>query len=172
MTTIFTTGHSNTPAEVLLSQLAAARIKTLVDIRRYPGSRRNPQYSSTALGASLKDACIDYRHFEALGGRRKPRPDSPNAGLTSDQFRGYADYMDTPEFDAAVARLVELADAAPTAVMCAEAVPWRCHRSLLADALVARGHEVIHLIGGAQKRHRPTPVARIEDGRVTYPALL
>ena len=117
-------------------------------------------------------AAIDYRHFEALGGRRRPRPDSPNAGLTSDQFRGYADYMDTPEFDTAVAALLELADAAPTAVMCAEALPWRCHRSLLADVLVARGHEVVHLIGNAQKRHQPTPAARIEDGRVTYPALL
>jgi uncharacterized protein (DUF488 family) len=172
VTTVYTTGHSNTPAEVLLSQLKAAGIKTLVDIRRYPGSRRNPQYGCAALAAALKDAGIDYRHFEALGGRRRPQPDSPNAGLTSDQFRGYADYMDTPEFEAAVAALLELADAAPTAVMCAEAVPWRCHLSLLADALVARGHEVIHLIGNAQKRHQPSPAARIEDGRVTYPALL
>jgi uncharacterized protein (DUF488 family) len=110
--------------------------------------------------------------MEALGGRRRPRADSRNFGLTSDQFRGYADYMESEEFEEAASSLVECADSAKTAVMCAEAVPWRCHRSLLADYLVAHGHEVIHLYGGKEHRHELMPAARVVKGRVTYPALL
>jgi uncharacterized protein (DUF488 family) len=172
MTRVYTAGHSNTPVQSLIDQLTAAGIKTLVDIRRYPGSRRNPQFSREALAASLNDAGIEYRHFEALGGRRSPASDSANGALTNEQFRGYADYMGTAEFEQAIEALLLLAEEKPTAVMCAEAVPWRCHRSLLADYLTGRGHEVVHLIGGKQTPHHLTAVARIDDGRVSYPALL
>ena len=172
MTTVFTVGHSNTPVEVLINQLLAAEIGFLVDIRRYPGSRRWPQYNLDRLTASLAEAGIAYRHAEALGGRRTPRGDSPNAGLTNEGFRGYADYMETVEFGDALASLLEVASERPAAVMCAEALPWRCHRSLLSDLLVARGHAVVHLYGGKQHPHARTPVARLEDGHVSYPALL
>jgi uncharacterized protein (DUF488 family) len=172
MPTVYTVGHSNTPVQTLMDQLTAAGVRVLVDIRRYPGSRRNPQFGRDALAASLNDAAIAYRHMEALGGRRRPRADSRNAGLTSEQFRGYADYMETEEFEAAVNALLRLAAEAPTAVMCAEAVPWRCHRSLLGDYLSAQGIEVVDLVGGRQSPHRMTPVARIDDGRVSYPSLL
>jgi uncharacterized protein (DUF488 family) len=172
MPTVYTVGHSNTPVQTLIDQLSAAGVQMLVDIRRYPGSRRNPQYGRDALAASLNEAGISYRHMEALGGRRRPRPDSPNAGLTSEQFRGYADYMETEEFGTAANALLRLAGEMPTAVMCAEAVPWRCHRSLLGDYLVAQGNEVVDLVGGKQSAHRMTPIARVDDGSVSYPSLL
>jgi len=172
MTTVYTIGHSNTPVETLIDQLRDAGVRVLVDIRRFPGSRRWPQFNVDRLAASLADAGIEYRHFEALGGRRKAHPDSPNTGLRNESFRAYADYMAEAEFEDAVAELLALAAEKPTAVMCAEAVPWRCHRSLVSDALVARGHEVIHLYGGKQHPHSMTSVARVEDGRVSYPALL
>ena len=172
MATIYTIGHSNTPTEKLLEQLGDAGIKTLVDIRRYPGSRRNPQFNAAALTASLSEAGVDYVHAETLGGRRSASKDSINNALTNDGFRGYADYMREPAFDKAIDNLISMADRAPTAVMCAEAVPWRCHRSLLADALTARGHMVIHLISGKQQPHHLTPVARIAEGELSYPALI
>ena len=171
-TTIWTVGHSNVPVSQLIETLSKASIGLLVDIRRYPMSRRNPQFNSDALAASLREAGIDYRHAPELGGRRTPQPDSFNLGLRDAGFRGFADYMWTPEFDAALAPLLDEADAHPTAIMCAEALPWRCHRSLIADALVTRGVEVLHLVGGKQRPHTLSPYARVQDGRVAYPALL
>lgn len=172
MTTVYTIGHSNTPVDALLAQLSASGIEVLIDIRRFPSSRRNPQFNGTALAASLRGAGIEYQHAEALGGRRDPRADSPNRAIASDQLRGYVDYSTTPEFEAAEQQLLATAAARPTAVMCAEAQPADCHRSLLADALVARGHEVLHIVHGELKMHQLSPIARVEDGRVTYPALL
>lgn len=173
MTTIYTAGHSNTPVEALVAMLQASDIRTLADIRRYPSSRRNPQFNAAALSAALREAGIDYRHFEALGGRRDAEPESPNLALHSDGLRGYADYALTEPFDAAITQLVALADQAPTVVMCAEANPLGCHRSVLADSLTARGHEVIHLVGTRRLPHQLSPLARVVDeGRVVYPALL
>jgi len=172
MTTLYTVGHSNTPSTSLVEALSAEGIHLLVDIRRYPASRRNPQFNSGLLTTTLAEAGIGYLHMEALGGRRRPLADSPNTALTNEGFRGYADYTATEEFEAAVERLLTLAAEQPLAVMCAEAVPWSCHRSILADNLVARGHEVVHLIGKSRKPHVLNPLCRPTDGRVTYPALL
>ncbi|MGE0060266.1 MAG: DUF488 family protein [Dehalococcoidia bacterium] len=172
MTTVYTIGHSNTPVQALLDQLTAAGIEIVVDIRRFPSSRRNPQFNATSLAASLRGAGIEYQHAEALGGRREPLPDSPNRAIASDQLRGYVDYSATPEFEAAEQQLLATADQRRTAVMCAEAQPDDCHRFLLADALVACGHDVLHLVHGELKPHQLSPIARVDDGRVTYPALL
>ena len=172
MTTVWTCGHSNVPAQALLDALKGAGIEVLCDIRRFPMSRRNPQFNHDAMAASLAEAGIEYQHWPSLGGRRSPAQDTTNLGLRDPGFRGFADYMATPEFDAALASLVTLADASRSAVMCAEAVPWRCHRSLLSDALVARGVEVRHIVGSKQRKHALSPHARVQDGRVAYPALL
>lgn len=172
MTTVYTIGHSNTPVGALLDGLRDAGIEVLVDIRRFPSSRRNPQFNAGTLGVTLREAGIEYRHFEALGGRRDPRPDSPNLALSSDAFRGYADHTATPEFDAAVRALIALAEGKPTTVMCAEAHPEGCHRSYLADALLARGHEVIHIVAGKRVRHQMNPLGRVQGDHLVYPALL
>jgi uncharacterized protein (DUF488 family) len=144
-------------------------VGVLVDVRRYPGSRRHPQFAREALARTLAEAGIEYRHEPDLGGHRQPREDSPNTAWRNAAFRGYADHMDTPEF----AQALERVRAAPAraAVMCAEAVPWRCHRQLIADALVARGTEVRHIFGpGRAEPHRLHADARVgEGGRVTYP---
>ena len=169
---IFTAGHSNKPVENLIATLASAGVLLLVDVRMFPMSRRWPQFNRDALAKSLAEAGIDYRHAPELGGRRKPNPDSINLGLRDPGFRGFADYMWTAEFEAAIANLIEEATGRPTAIMCAEALPWRCHRSLISDALLARGAEVTHLIGTTRRPHTLTPAARIRDGRVAYPALL
>ena len=145
-------------------------IGTLVDVRRFPGSRRHPQFNSEALARTLADAGIEYLHLEELGGRRNPAKDSPNGGWQVGQFRGYADHMDSDEFKAGLARLRELAAAGRTAVMCAEAQWWRCHRRLLSDALLVRGHEVIHIgARGEAQAHELTEFAVAEGERVTYP---
>jgi uncharacterized protein (DUF488 family) len=171
--TLYTVGHSNVPAEVLLDILRGAGIKTLVDIRRYPASRRNPHFNSDRLAAALGGIGIAYRHVEALGGRREPDEGSPNTAIREAQFRGYADHMATPEFNEALSIVLELASRAPTAVMCAEALPFKCHRSLLADAVVGRGAHVMHLVGATQRPHEMSATARIDgEGRVSYPALL
>ncbi|MPZ48352.1 MAG: DUF488 family protein [Dehalococcoidia bacterium] len=169
---MWTIGHSNVPGEALLDQLLAAGIERLVDVRHYPMSRRNPQFNRDALAAALGEHGIEYVHLESLGGRREPRPESTNTALINEGFRGYADYMQTPEFDQALADLIDLSRDQPTAIMCAEALPWRCHRSLISDALVSRGIDVRHLLQGAQRPHQLSPHARIVDGRVVYPALL
>ena len=150
--------------------LRAHGVETLVDVRTVPRSRRNPQFNSEALPAPLAAAGIEYVHMHALGGLRRPRKDSPNLAWRNESFRGYADYMQTPEFAAALDSLIELGRARRAAIMCAEAVPWRCHRSLIADALAARGIAVEHIMSeAAAKPHTVTSFARIEDGRVTYP---
>jgi uncharacterized protein (DUF488 family) len=170
--TIWTVGHSNVPFEVLLDALRSADIRLLFDVRMYPMSRRNPQFNRERLSQSLAEAGIEYRHMPSLGGRRKPEAESVNQGLRDEGFRGFADYMQTAEFDAALQELTEAASKARTAVMCAESVPWKCHRSLISDVLTARGVTVRHIIGGQQREHGLTSAARVEGERVTYPALL
>ena len=165
---IYTIGHSTRSAEELVRLLREHGVTRLADVRRYPGSRRHPQFSRESLEATLPHHAITYVHFEDLGGRRRPLKGSPNAAWENEQFRGYADYMATTEFHAAVDRLLASDD--PTAVMCAEAVPWRCHRNLLADELVRRGVEVIHILAaGSAQPHAVNRMARIERDRVTYP---
>jgi uncharacterized protein (DUF488 family) len=164
---IYSIGHSTRTFAELLGLLREHGIKRLADIRRFPGSRRHPHFSKESLSRSLPESGIDYIHVEELGGRRKPADNSPNVALRNDQFRGYADHMITKEFRDAVDALLK--DSRRTAVMCAEAVPWRCHRNLLADDLVRRGVEVIHIIGRDQwQRHELNAIARIEGDRVLY----
>lgn len=164
MPTIFTIGHSTHELDGFLALLRGAEIELLVDVRRYPSSRRFPWFN----GPALAEAVPAYRHEEALGGRRQPAPDSRNAGWRVGQFRGYADHMASPEFQAALDRLLE--EPRRTAVMCAEAQWWRCHRRLLSDALVARGAEVVHLDGrGGSAPHELTEFALVEGDNLTYP---
>jgi uncharacterized protein (DUF488 family) len=168
--TVSTIGHSTHPIEEFIRILEAHGIRRLVDVRTIPKSRRNPQFNKENLAVSLHAAGIDYRHLPGLGGLRHARKDSMNTGWRNASFRGYADYMQTPEFDENLNRLMELASETPTAIMCAEAVPWRCHRSLIADALVARGIVVLEILGIAKAQlHVMTPFARVEGLRVTYP---
>lgn len=142
----------------------------LVDVRSVPASRRMPHFAKAALESSLPAQGIAYLHMPQLGGLRKPKPDSTNAGWRNVSFRGYADYMQSPEFWDAIAELEKLAAGRRVAVMCAEAVPWRCHRSLIADALAVRQDEVRHITGLQEpSAHRLTPFGRVEDGRITYP---
>lgn len=163
-------GHSTRPAEELVELLSAAGVATLADVRTIPRSRANPQFEGPTLARTLARAGIGYVHLPALGGLRRPRPGSGNAGWRNASFRGYADHMLTPEFEEGLCQLRALAREGPVAVMCAEAVPWRCHRSLLADALLARGVVVEHITGrGRTRPHRLTPFARIEGRKVTYP---
>lgn len=169
MNRIYTIGHSTRTLDELVSLLRDHGVTRLADIRRYPGSRRYPHFSRESLEHSLPEAGIAYEHFEDLGGRRRAAKDSPNAAWENEQFRAYADYMGTAPFHAAVDRL--LAGSQPTAVMCAEAVPWRCHRNLLSDELVRRGIEVMHIIAaGPAQLHTLHRMARIEADRVVYPA--
>lgn len=142
----------------------------LADVRTVPRSRHTPQWNREAAAAALTARGIRYHHLPRLGGFRKPRPDSPNTGWRNLSFRGYADHMATADFAAGLEELLTLAHAAPAAVACTEAVPWRCHRSLLADALIVRGIEVRHLVSPTSTRtHALTPFARVEGDRITYP---
>ena len=147
-------------------------MRTLVDIRTVPRSRRNPQFEQTTLSGTLAAAGLGYVHLSELGGLRHPRRDSPNTGWRNASFRGYADYMLTRDFQAGLDTLLGLATKrGPIAIMCAEAVPWRCHRSLVADSLLARGVEVAHIVASRQPSpHRLTPMARVQGTQVTYPA--
>jgi len=173
LSTIFTIGHSTRPIEEFASLLAAHGVEQLVDIRTVPRSRTNPQFNRDALPQSLKQAGIAYLHMPALGGLRRPRPDSPNSAWRNASFRGYADYMQTPEFAEAVVKLIELAGGKQIAIMCAEAVPWRCHRSLVADALATRGVTVEHIMSASNRRpHKLTPFAVAEGVRLSYPGLI
>jgi len=141
-------------------------------VRRFPGSRRHPQYAATALEEVLTERGIEYRWMPELGGRRKPRPDSPHTAWRNASFRGYADHMDSTEFARALDELMELARRRRTAIMCAEALWWRCHRALIADALRVRGFEVMHIFDGSNPVAHPfTPAARIVDGRLSYEAV-
>jgi uncharacterized protein (DUF488 family) len=168
--TVWTIGHGTRPADELVRLLTAHGVRLLADVRTVPRSRRNPQFNRETLPETLAAAGIVYRHLAGLGGLRRARPDSVNTAWRNASFRGYADYMGTGEFAAALEELLALAGAAPTAVMCAETVPWRCHRSLIADALLVRGVDVHHIVGAAADPHRLTPFARLEHGRLTYPA--
>ncbi len=153
--------------------LRAHGVEQLADVRTIPKSRHNPQFNTDALERSLNDAGIRYRHMPGLGGLRHPRKDSINTAWQNAGFRGYADYMQTPQFEESVAELLTFAAHGVTAIMCAEAVPWRCHRSLIADALTARGVAVEHIMSAASRKpHTLTPFARVEGNRVTYPGLL
>ena len=167
---LWTIGHSTQPIEEFISLLRAHGIHLLVDVRRFPASRHNPQFNAESLAKTLQAASLQYRHMPELGGRRKSRPDSVNRGWRSAGFRGYADYMQTDEFWGALQDLMAYGTSAPTAVMCAEAVPWRCHRSLIADALISRGWRVQHILSRAEAvPHQITPFARIENDALTYP---
>ncbi len=170
MATLYTIGHSTRSLEDLIETLRAHQIKTLVDIRAFPMSRRLPQFNRESLGESLPAAGIRYVWMKALGGyRKKILEDSPNIGLRNDSFRNYADYMLTPEFQNAIGEVITLAEEAPTAYMCAERVYFRCHRMLVSDWLVAHGHEVLHIDGpGPARPHKLTAEARVIDGKLMY----
>jgi hypothetical protein len=167
---LLTIGHSTRPIDEFIDLLRRHGVERLVDVRTIPRSRHNPQFNREALAKSLQDAGIDYAHLKELGGLRHPRLDSVNTGWRNTSFRGYADYMQSAEFDQALDRLLNLCAGKRCAVMCAEAVPWRCHRSLLADALSTRGIAVEHIMSGSRRDvHQLTPFARIQDGKVVYP---
>lgn len=170
--TLFTIGHSTHSLEDFVGLLRDAGVELLVDVRRFPGSRRHPQFGRERLAAGLAEAGIGYRHEEALGGRRRARVDSASAAWRNEQFRGYADHMATAEFRAALARVLEAAGERPTAVMCAEAYWRQCHRQLLADAAAAAGWEVVHLLpGGRREVHPLNPELYVgEGGELSYPA--
>jgi uncharacterized protein (DUF488 family) len=168
---IFTIGHSTRTLDELIELLRAHGVRRVIDIRTIPGSRRNPQYNRETLGPSLRAAKIGYVHLKSLGGLRKARPDSKNAGWHNASFRGYADYMQTPEFEAALKRAIKLSGTKPSALMCAEAVPWRCHRSLVADALTALKFPVEHIMSASRANpHKLTSFARVRGKKVTYPS--
>lgn len=168
--TVLTVGHSTRSLDELVDLLRRNGVEELWDVRTVPGSRRMPHFSAGSLAAELPRHGIAYRHVKELGGLRRPRPDSRNQAWRNQAFRGYADHMETPEFAAALDALLEAQQARRVAVMCAEAVPWRCHRSLIADALLVRGHEVRHITGmGEPAAHRLTPFAHVQGGRITYP---
>jgi len=169
---VWTIGHSTRSIDDFVSLLKANEIRLVADVRSLPGSKRYPQFNKETLADSLGKVEIRYEHFRELGGRRKPREDSPNTAWRNESFRGYADYMETGEFDKGVKRLLDLAaDAGPTAIMCAEAVWWRCHRSLISDYLKVRGIEVIHILDVNKTEPHPyTSAARIVNGRLSYAA--
>jgi uncharacterized protein (DUF488 family) len=170
--TVFTIGHSTRPVDEFIGLLAAHSVQRLIDVRTIPQSRHNPQFGRERLSASLERSGIHYTHMPGLGGLRRPRKDSINTGWRNASFRGYADYMQTREFEESLDRCVELAGQQRVALMCAEAVPWRCHRSLIADALLARGIDVREIANAAESRpHTLTPWARVEGTTVTYPGL-
>jgi uncharacterized protein (DUF488 family) len=167
---IFTVGHSTRPIEEFIRLLGEHEIELLVDVRTIPKSRYNPQFNTEALRKSLQGAEIEYVHNPGLGGLRHPHKDSMNVGWRNDSFRGYADYMQTEEFRGNLEKLIDLASAKRVAIMCAEAVPWRCHRSLISDALLARGIVASHIVGtGEPKPHTLTSFAVINGCAVTYP---
>jgi len=165
---VLTVGHSTRTIDELIELLQAHGVTRLVDVRTIPRSSHNPQFNRDALPKSL--APIAYTHTPELGGLRRARKDSPNTGWRNLSFRGFADYMQTPEFERGLEQLIELAAAERVAIMCAESVPWRCHRSLIADALVARGIPVEEILSATRAQPHPlTPFARVEGSRVTYP---
>jgi uncharacterized protein (DUF488 family) len=167
---ILTIGHSTRPIDEFIGLLHAHGIELLVDVRTIPKSRYNPQFNTETLAASLQDAGIDYVHEPGLGGLRHPRKDSINLGWRNESFRGYADYMQTDAFRDNLERLIDLGSERRTVIMCAEAVPWRCHRSLISDALLARGITSLDIMGtGEPKPHGLTSFAVVSGTAVTYP---
>jgi uncharacterized protein (DUF488 family) len=167
---IYTVGHSTRSLDELVALLRAFDVTVLVDIRTIPRSRHNPQFEGATLGAALRRRRLRYVHVPELGGLRHSRQGSPNMGWRNRSFRGFADHMSTPEFAAGLATLRALAEDGEVAIMCAEAVPWRCHRSLVADALTVRGAHVEHITGTTRASpHRLTPFAHVEGRKITYP---
>jgi len=167
---IYTIGHSTRPIEDFIALLTAHDIKLLADVRSIPHSRHNPQFEQEALRASLKKAGVEYQWMKALGGRRTTHKDSPNTGWRNLSFRGYADYMGTEAFGDALSQLEKVALKKRTAIMCAEAVPWRCHRSLISDALAKRKWVVKEITSkSSTKRHRLTPFLKVQKGILRYP---
>ena len=168
---VFTVGHSTHPLEDFVTLVRAYGVRGIADIRSVPRSRHNPQFNADALGPALAPAGIDYQPLKALGGLRHARQDSPNLGWRNESFRGFADYMQTEAFAAGLAQLIELSRERRTTIMCAEAVPWRCHRSLVADALLVRRIPAVEILSETSWRlHELTPFARVEGTRITYPA--
>ena len=167
---LFTIGHSTRPLQDFIGMLAAHGVATLVDVRTMPRSRHNPQYNRETLPVALESHGIEYTHAGGLGGFRPTRPDSPNRGWRNASFRGYADYMQTGDFADNLFWVVALAEQQPVALMCAEAVPWRCHRSLIADALTVRGLAVDEIVSPTRsQRHKLTPFAHVDGTALTYP---
>ncbi|MDE3099324.1 MAG: DUF488 domain-containing protein [Verrucomicrobiota bacterium] len=168
---VLTIGHSTRPIEEFIRLLQAHGVACLVDVRTIPRSRHNPQFNADSLPASLKAAGIGYRHMPGLGGLRHTTAASVNIGWRNASFRGFADYMQTPEFERALETLIKLAGRRQVALMCAEAVPWRCHRSLIADALLARGIRTEHIMSATRRQpHVLTPFAKVQGRQITYPA--
>jgi uncharacterized protein (DUF488 family) len=167
---IWTIGHSTRSIDEFISLLEENEIKLLVDVRAFPGSKRYPQFNKDALKASLNAHGIRYEHFPELGGKRKSKPDSRNTAWRNASFRGYADYMEIEQFQKGIERLLDVAaEAGPAAIVCAEAVWWRCHRSLIADYLKTRGVEVLHVLGANKVDSHPyTSAARIVNGELSY----
>jgi uncharacterized protein (DUF488 family) len=167
---IWTIGHSTRPIDIFISLLEENGIKLVADVRTLPGSKRYPQFNRETLARSLTEHGIRYEHFPELGGRRKARKDSHNTAWRNASFRGYADHMETEEFRRGVERLLDLATKlGPTAIMCAEAVWWRCHRALISDYLKARGIEVMHILDANKLEPHPfTSAARVVDGALTH----
>ena len=166
---IWTIGHSTRPLDAFIGLLARYRLDAVADVRRFPASRRHPHFAGPSLGASLSGQGVDYRWLPLLGGRRRALANSPNTAWRNASFRGYADYIQTDEFEEGLEQLLELSGRARTAVMCAEAVWWRCHRALIADVLRVRGIEVVHILDMEHTTLHPfTSAARIVDGRLTY----
>jgi uncharacterized protein (DUF488 family) len=167
---IFTLGHSTLPIERFIALLHTYGIGRLVDIRTMRGSRHNPQFGETALSSALETEHVEYVPLKELGGLRRARKDSPNTGWRNASFRGYADYMQSSEFQGALEKLIQMGRQRRVAIMCAEAVPWRCHRSLVADALNVRGVPVIEILSSSNYRmHSLTPFAQVTGSKITYP---
>jgi uncharacterized protein (DUF488 family) len=167
---VLTVGHSTRPLAEFIALLAAHSVTQLIDVRTVPRSRHNPQFNLDTLPVALEDAGINYAHIAGLGGFRRAGPESPNMGWRNASFRGYADYMQTAEFAENLAELIDRAAQGRIALMCAEAVPWRCHRSLIADALVVHGIRVEEIISGARRQvHALTRFAKVEGMTITYP---
>jgi uncharacterized protein (DUF488 family) len=168
---VFTIGHSTRSIETFIETLQAHGVKRLVDVRTIPRSRHNPQFNRDALPETLLQAGIGYTHMKELGGLRHARKDSLNTGWHNASFRGFADYMQTPEFEAGLKALIQTAKREQVAIMCAEAVPWRCHRSLIGDALEVRGIAVEDIMSATRTQaHELTSFATVEGSHVTYPA--
>ena len=168
---VMTIGHSTHPVKEFIRLLKAHQVQRVVDVRTVPRSRHNPQFNRDQLSAALHSACLHYQYMPGLGGFRRARQDSLNTGWRNASFRGFADYMQTPEFRENLDALIELAKSERIAIMCAEAVPWRCHRSLIADALLAREIEVREIISGTRSQpHSLTPWGKVNGTQVTYPA--
>ena len=168
--TLYTVGHSTRSLDAFVNLLTRHGVACVADVRRFPRSRKYPHFNDEELARTLPRSGIDYVAFPALGGRRRTTPDSPNAGWRNEGFRGYADYMTSVEFLGGIERLAERASKSPTVIMCAEAVPWRCHRSLIADAMLVRGWDVLDIVGDADPSpHKLTPFAKADGTTITYP---